>query len=82
MACVLLTHCLTFIPGCAGDSLDPTRQAERDRMVDEQLISRGIKDQAVLAAGEAMQTQRARERFFEEIRRLLAEEVARYPFDG
>jgi hypothetical protein len=41
-----------------------------------------FKDQAVLTAGEAMQTQRARDRFFEEIRRLLAEEVARYPIDG
>ena len=41
-----------------------------------------FKDQAVLTAGEAMQTQRARDRFFEEIRRLLAEEVARYPIDS
>lgn len=29
---------------------DPTRQAERDRMVDEQIIPRGIKDPTVLAA--------------------------------
>jgi protein-L-isoaspartate(D-aspartate) O-methyltransferase len=50
MTCVMLIHCLTLIPGCSGDSLDPTRQAERDRMVDEHIISRGIKDQAVLAA--------------------------------
>ncbi|MBI3808384.1 MAG: protein-L-isoaspartate(D-aspartate) O-methyltransferase [Nitrospirae bacterium] len=50
MTCVLLTYCLTFIPGCIGDTHDPTRQAERDRMVSEQIISRGIKDQAVLAA--------------------------------
>lgn len=34
-----------------------------------------FKDQAVLTAGEAMQTQRARERFFEELRRLLAAEA-------
>ena len=37
-----------------------------------------FKDQVVLTAGEAMQTQRARDRFFEELRRLLAEEAARY----
>ena len=37
-----------------------------------------FKDQAVLTAGEAMQTQRARDTFFEELRRLLAEEAARY----
>ena len=37
-----------------------------------------FKDQAVLAAGEAMQTQRARDRFFEGLRRLLAEAAARY----
>lgn len=29
---------------------DPTRQAERDRMVDDQIISRGMTDHAVLAA--------------------------------
>jgi protein-L-isoaspartate(D-aspartate) O-methyltransferase len=50
MTCLMLIHCLTLIPGCIGDSHDPTRQAERDRMVDEQIIPRGIKDQAVLAA--------------------------------
>jgi hypothetical protein len=38
-----------------------------------------FKDQAVLTAGEAMQTQRARDRFFGELRRLLAEEAGRYP---
>jgi protein-L-isoaspartate(D-aspartate) O-methyltransferase len=47
---VMLIQCLTLVPGCAGDSLDPTRQAERDRMVDEYVIPRGVKDQAVLAA--------------------------------
>lgn len=50
MTCVMLIYCLTLIPGCAGDTYDPTRQAERDRMVNEQIIPRGIKDQAVLAA--------------------------------
>ena len=34
-----------------------------------------FKDQAVLTAGEAMQVQRARDRFFEELRRVLAEEA-------
>jgi hypothetical protein len=38
-----------------------------------------LKDQAALSAGEAMQTQRARDRFFDELRRVLAEELARYP---
>lgn len=50
MTCLMLIHCLTLIPGCIGDTHDPTRQAERDRMVSEQIIPRGIKDHAVLAA--------------------------------
>jgi protein-L-isoaspartate(D-aspartate) O-methyltransferase len=50
MTCLMLIHSLTLIPGCIGDTHDPTRQAERDRMVDEQIIPRGIKDEAVLAA--------------------------------
>src|SRR3970282_142666 len=50
MTCVILIHCLVAIPGCIGDTHDPTRQAERDRMVNDQIIPRGIKDQAVLAA--------------------------------
>ena len=50
MTCVLLIQSLILVPGCIGDTHDPTRQAERDRMVSEQIISRGIKDQAVLAA--------------------------------
>jgi len=50
MTCILLIHCLTLVPGCIGDTHDPTRQAERDRMVSEQIVPRGIKDQAVLAA--------------------------------
>ncbi len=41
-----------------------------------------FKDQAVLTAGEAMQTQRARDRFFGEFRRILAGEAARYPATG
>jgi hypothetical protein len=41
-----------------------------------------FKDQAVLTAGEALRTQRVRDRFFEELRRLLAEEAARYPTPG
>jgi protein-L-isoaspartate(D-aspartate) O-methyltransferase len=50
MTCLMLIHSLTLIPGCIGDTHDPTRQAERDRMVSEQIVPRGIKDQAVLAA--------------------------------
>lgn len=46
----MLIQCLALVPGCAGDSLDPTRQAERDRMVDDHIIPRGVKDRAVLAA--------------------------------
>jgi protein-L-isoaspartate(D-aspartate) O-methyltransferase len=44
------TLLLFSVSGCIGDTHDPTRQAERDRMVNEQIVSRGIKDQAVLAA--------------------------------
>ena len=53
---VLFIHCLIALTGCSGvsreDSLlkDPARQAERDRMVDEQIIPHGIKDPKVLAA--------------------------------
>ena len=50
MTSVMLTYCLTFVPGCSGDFHDPTRRAERDKMVDEDIIPRGIKDQSVLAA--------------------------------
>jgi protein-L-isoaspartate(D-aspartate) O-methyltransferase len=50
MTCVMLVYILTPIPGCSGDSLDPTRQADRDRLVDEHIIPHGIKDPAVLAA--------------------------------
>lgn len=46
----MLILSLMVVPGCSGDSLDPARQAERDRLVDEHLIPRGIKDPAVLAA--------------------------------
>jgi protein-L-isoaspartate(D-aspartate) O-methyltransferase len=48
--CFMLIHCLTFVSGWSSDSLDLTRQVERDRMVDEHIIPSGIKDQAVLAA--------------------------------
>jgi hypothetical protein len=41
-----------------------------------------FKDQAALSAGEAMHTQRARDRFFDELRRVLAEERARYPVES
>ena len=37
-----------------------------------------FKDQAALATGEALHTQRVRDRFFDELRRVLAEELARY----
>jgi len=46
----MLIPFLILISGCAGDSLDPTRQAERDRMVDRYIIPHGIKDRAVLDA--------------------------------
>ena len=45
-----------LMPGCNNGSAtgapaaDPARQAERDRMVDQQIAARGVKDQAVLAA--------------------------------
>ena len=45
-------------------------------------VAHRFKDQATLSAGEALQTQRARDRFFEELRRLLAEEAARYSAGG
>lgn len=38
-----------------------------------------FKDQAALATGEALHTQRVRDRFFDELRGVLAEELARYP---
>ena len=50
MTCVMLIYCLTLIPGCSGDSLDPTRQAERDRLVDEHIVPRSIKEPTLLAA--------------------------------
>lgn len=56
MTSVMLLFCLTVIPGCSGVSgsgplfADLTRQVERDRMVDEQIIPSGIKDPIVLAA--------------------------------
>lgn len=53
---ILLIHSLIALTGCSGvsreDSLlkDPTRQTERDRMVDEQIIPQGIKDPKILSA--------------------------------
>ena len=50
---------LLLMPGCGANSdssdagpsaADPTRQAERDRMVERQIVERGVKDQAVLRA--------------------------------
>jgi len=56
MAFALLIPGLMIFPGCSGESRqgppfsDPARQAERDRMVEEQILPRGIKDPTVLAA--------------------------------
>src|SRR5262249_16440215 len=54
---VLLVHVLVVgASSCDGDrrhevsSLDPTREAERNHMVDAYIIPSGIKDLAVLAA--------------------------------
>ncbi|WP_304052797.1 protein-L-isoaspartate(D-aspartate) O-methyltransferase [Nitrosomonas communis] len=53
---IMLIHCLAVMAGCSGisrgDSLfaDSARQAERDRMVDEQIVSSGVKDSVVLTA--------------------------------
>jgi len=50
---------LLLVPGCGDDfddsdagspSSDPTRQAERDRMVERQIVARSVKDTAVLRA--------------------------------
>jgi protein-L-isoaspartate(D-aspartate) O-methyltransferase len=56
----LARACLTLIPllllACGASSkpdgprTDPTRQAERDKMVDDQIVMRGITDPAVIAA--------------------------------
>jgi protein-L-isoaspartate(D-aspartate) O-methyltransferase len=37
-------------PATGASTADPTRQAERDRMVVQQIMARGVKDPAVLAA--------------------------------
>lgn len=56
LASVILILCLSVIIGCSGISrggplfADSTRQIERDRMVDEQIIPSGINDPNVLAA--------------------------------
>src|SRR2546428_13615874 len=48
---------LLLTPGCGDDfddsdagspSADPARQTERDRMVERQIVARGVKDTAVL----------------------------------
>ncbi len=41
-----------------------------------------FKDQMSLSAGEAVRTERARERFFAELRRVLADESRRWPANG
>jgi protein-L-isoaspartate(D-aspartate) O-methyltransferase len=46
---ILFTGALVVAVAAAAAGADPT-QAARDRMVDEQLVPRGIKDKAVLAA--------------------------------
>lgn len=56
MAGAVLICCLVAISGCSESSrssapfVDPTRQAERDKMVDEQIIPSGITNPNVLAA--------------------------------
>lgn len=56
LVCIALIGLLAWTSSCNGDRAvdspltDPNRVAERHRMVDEQIIPRGIKDPAVLAA--------------------------------
>jgi protein-L-isoaspartate(D-aspartate) O-methyltransferase len=56
LACSTLLGLLVWTSSCSRDGAassplnDPNRKTERDRMVDEHIIPRGIKDQAVLAA--------------------------------
>lgn len=56
LVCITLIGLLAWTSSCNGDRrvdfplTDPNREAERHRMVDEQIIPRGIKDPAVLAA--------------------------------
>ncbi len=56
LATLLAFHSITLIPGCSTGSqgspppADPARQAERDRMVEQQVLPRGINNPAVIAA--------------------------------
>lgn len=56
LVCIALSGVLAWTSSCNGDRgvdpplTSPNREAERHRMVDEQIIPRGIKDPAVLAA--------------------------------
>lgn len=56
LACITLIGVLAWTSSCnegrGADSslIDPNREAERNRLVEEHIISRGIKDPAVLAA--------------------------------
>jgi protein-L-isoaspartate(D-aspartate) O-methyltransferase len=56
LVCIALIGVLAWTFSCNGDRgadsplIDPNREAERHRMVDEQIIPHGIKDPAVLAA--------------------------------
>jgi hypothetical protein len=60
--------------GCAGWFWD---QWVDSYVLQVEPVAHRYKDQAALAAGEALQTQRARDRFFEELRLLLADERRR-----
>jgi hypothetical protein len=44
-------------------------------------VAHRFKDQAALATGEALHTQRVRDHFFDDLRFVLAEELARLPAD-
>ena len=56
LVCIAFIQGLIGVPSCNGDRgtdaplIDPIRQAERNRMVDESIIPRGVKDPGVLAA--------------------------------
>lgn len=56
LVCVALVGILVWTSSCNGEReadsplIDPNREAERNRMVDEHIIPRGIKDPTVLAA--------------------------------
>lgn len=56
LVCVILIGLLAWASSCNGDRradsslVDPTRETERHRMVDQYIIPRGIKDPAVIAA--------------------------------